>query len=178
MNMHFKTAAAFLLHRQASGYKIDKRIPIGAGTAMAVALAISSVAFAAASPAVTSAISARKANFKEIGGAFKSINDEVKSGAPDMRIIRPLARDIAARAALQLKFFPKGSGPESAVKTRAKGAIWKDFATFTKLQKDMMIAANALNTAAAAGNVAAFDSARNSLGATCKSCHEKFREEG
>ncbi len=132
----------------------------------------------AASPAATNAVNARKANYKEIGGAFKTINDEIKSGAPDMNTVRPLARDVASRSALQLKNFPRGSGPESGLKTRAKAEIWKDSATFTKLQNDMVGAANQLAAAAAKGDVAAMTSARNTLGGTCKSCHDRFRVPG
>jgi cytochrome c556 len=115
----------------------------------------------AAAPTISAAIAARKANFKEIGGAFKTINDEIKSGAPDVNTVRPLARDIASRSALQLKNFPRGSGPESGVKTRAKAAIWSDQAGFNKLQNDMVASA----------------STRAALGATCKNCHDRFREE-
>ena len=141
-----------------------------------VGLAASYAAYAA-TPAVTNAIKARQASYKEIGGAFKSINDEIKSGSPDMNSVRPLARDIATRAALLPKYFPKGSGPESGVKTRAKAEIWKDNATFVKLQGDMITAAKALDAAAASGNVGGLTSARNSLGGTCKSCHDRFRAE-
>jgi cytochrome c556 len=129
----------------------------------------------AASPAATAAVNARKANYKEIGGAFKTINDEVKSGAPDMNSVRPLARDLAGRAALQLRNFPRGSGPESGLKTRAKPEIWSDNATFVKLQNDMVSAANALNAAAAKGDVAGLTAARTTLGGICKSCHDRFR---
>lgn len=143
--------------------------------AACLALLLGSYAAWAASPAVTSAISARKANFKEIGGAFKTINDELKSGAPDMNAVRPAARDLATRSAQQVKFFPRGSGPESGVKTRAKAEIWADNAAFVKLQNDMTGAANALNAAAVSGNATALATARTSLGATCKSCHDRFR---
>lgn len=105
-------------------------------------LAASYAAYAA-TPAVTNAIKARQASYKEIGGAFKSINDELKSGSPDMNSVRPLARDIATRAALLPKYFPKGSGSESGIKTRAKPEIWKDNAAFVKLQGDMITAAKA-----------------------------------
>lgn len=132
----------------------------------------------AASPEATNAVNARKANYKEIGGAFKTINDELKSGAPDMNTVRPSAAVIARRSALQLKFFPRGSGPESGLKTRAKAEIWKDSATFTKLQNDMVGAANQLSAAAAKGDVAAMSAARNTLGGTCKSCHDRFRVPG
>mgnify|MGYP001584975876 CR=1 FL=1 len=136
-----------------------------------------SVAVYAASPAVTTAVSSRQASYKEIGGAFKSINDEIKSGRPDMNSVRPLARDIAARAALLPRFFPRGSGPESGLKTRAKAEIWQDNATFVRLQGDMINAARALDAAATSGNAAALASARATLGGVCKSCHDRFRAE-
>jgi len=138
---------------------------------------LASYAAYAAAPAITNAIKARQASYKEIGGAFKSINDELKSGAPDMNSVKPLARDIAARAALLPKYFPKGSGPEAGLKTRAKPEIWKDNAAFVKLQGDMITAARALDAAAASGNAAGLSAARNTLGGTCKSCHDRFRAE-
>jgi cytochrome c556 len=145
--------------------------------ALALSLLAAVQIASAAAPAISAAIAARKANFKEIGGAFKTINDEIKSGAPDVNTVRPLARDIASRSALQLKNFPQGSGPESGVKTRAKAAIWSDQAGFNKLQNDMVAAARAMDAAASGGNMAALASARAALGATCKNCHDRFREE-
>lgn len=147
------------------------------GARFTLALLMGSVVLMAASPAVTAAIAARKANYKEIGGAFKSITDEVRSGSPDMSTVRPLAKDIAARSALQLKHFPKGSGPESKLKTRAKALIWKEMPAFTKLQRDMITSANALSAAANAGDKAALSAARAKLGETCKSCHDRYRAE-
>ncbi|WP_037496174.1 c-type cytochrome [Sphingomonas sp. KC8] len=130
----------------------------------------------AASPAATAAVKARKANYKEIGGAFKTINDEVKTGNPDLATIRPLARDIATRAAGQLKWFPKGSGPESGEKTRAKPAIWSDMAGFNSAHAAFLTAANGLNTAIASGNPAHIAQAQKTLGGTCKTCHDRYRE--
>jgi cytochrome c556 len=130
----------------------------------------------AAAPAMIAAVNARKANYKEIGGAFKTINDEIKTGSPDIATIRPLAKDIFTRASGQLKFFPQGSGPQPGVKTRAKAEIWSDQAGFKKIHGDMIAAAGALQDAANRGDVAAITAARTKLGATCKSCHDKFRE--
>ena len=147
------------------------------GTASAVLGMLASYAAYAAAPAITSVVKARQASYKEIGGAFKRINDELKSGAPDMNSVKPLARDIAGRAALLPKYFPKGSGPESGLKTRAKPDIGKDNAAFVKLQGDMITAAPSSARAAASGNVAGLGAARNTLGSTCKSCHDRFRAE-
>jgi cytochrome c556 len=46
-----------------------------------------------------------------------------------------------------------------------------------KLQGDMITAARALDAAAASGNAAGLSAARNTLGGTCKSCHDRFRAE-
>ena len=143
---------------------------------VALLLGLAATTAWAASPAITTAVSARRANFKEIGGAFKSVNDEIKSGSPDFNAVRPLARDIAARSAQLSKYFPRGSGPESGAKTRAKAAIWSDYATFSKLQADMVASANALNAAAQRGDTAGLASARTTLGGACKACHDRFRE--
>lgn len=143
---------------------------------LGLTLATAGYAITAPAPAASAAIDARKANFKEIGGAFKTINDEIKSGAPDINTVRPLARDLATRASLISRQFPRGSGPESGLKTRAKPEIWTDPPGFQKLQTDLVAAANNLNAAAATGDVAALISARAALGGVCKSCHERFRQ--
>lgn len=135
----------------------------------------------AASPAIgqqgaAAALAARKGNYREIGGAFKTINDELRSGAPDMNAVRPAARDLAQRAKLTVGQFPRGSGPGPGVVTRAKAEIWSNQAAFVKLQNDMIAAAKALDAAAARGDVAAIKGARDVLGGTCRSCHERFRE--
>lgn len=140
------------------------------------AAAIGIAAAPAAAPSPAAAIAARQANFKEISGAFKSINDELKAADPDAATILPLARTITARSQGQLRFFPAGSGPEAGVKTRAMAAIWRDKPEFTALMADLGNSANSLQTAAARGDVVAIAAARTRLGESCKACHAKFRE--
>lgn len=149
---------------------------IGRGLLWLVAASIAFMPVEAASPTVVAAIKARKANYKEIGGAFKTISDEVKTGSPDLATIRPLARDIAGRAAGQLKWFPKGSGPESGEKTRATAAIWTDLAGFNRAHASFVAAANGLNIAIATGNAARIAQAQKTLGASCKACHDRYRQ--
>jgi cytochrome c556 len=146
--------------------------------AAGVALVLAAVGSAASAPnlAGKAALDARKANFKEIGGAFKTINDEIKSGSPDMNSVRPAARELAARAAQSAKYFPRGSGAETGAKTRAKPDIWANPAAFQKAQATFAAAADKLNSVAASGDVAALTSARTALGEACKSCHERFRQ--
>lgn len=130
---------------------------------------------AVAQPSGAAAAAARKANYKEIGGAFKTVKDELRSGQPDMNSVRPAARDIAQRAAVTLKQFPRGSAPGPGVNTRAKALVWSDRAGFTKLQNEMVAAANALHAVAGRGDVAAMRAARDRLGKSCKACHDRFR---
>jgi len=130
----------------------------------------------AATPEITEAIKSRRANYKEIGGAFKSINDEVKTGSPLIDTIQPLAQEILKRSSMQMNFFPPGSGPESGEKTRAKAAIWAEQDNFRKLHQEFTQAAEQLNSAIISGNVAAITSAQKSLGMACKSCHDRYRE--
>lgn len=132
-------------------------------------------AFAAA-PEITDAIKSRKANYKEIGGAFKTINDEVKTGSPLIDTIQPLAKEILKRGSMQMNFFPAGSGPESGEKTHAKAQIWAEQDNFRKLHQDFIHAAEQLNSAIDAHDNAAIASAQKSLGMACKSCHDRYRE--
>ena len=130
----------------------------------------------AATPEIKAAILARQANYKEIGGDFKAMKDEIKGGAPDLDTIRPSALDLFRRASGQGKDFLPGSGPDSGEKTRAKADIWSDRATFDKLHGEMLAEADILQQAAAKGDLAAVTSAHTALGRACKACHDKFRE--
>ena len=144
--------------------------------ATAIVALMASVAVSAATLGAADAVSMRKANFKEIGGAFKTIGDELKTGAPDMSTVRPLARDLARRAAVVKDHFPAGSGPESGLKTKAKASIWTNQTEFGKYRDAMGIAATALDTAVRSGELTAMNKARDALGKTCQGCHNQFRE--
>lgn len=145
------------------------------GAILAATLVSIACAGYAATPAVTAAISARQAGFKEIGGAFKTINDEIKSGRPDWNTVRSSARNLETRATAIGRFFPRGSGAQPGVKTRALPAIWTDTATFVRLQNEFAANARALNAAAVAGNATDLAAARTALGGNCKACHDRFR---
>ena len=127
-------------------------------------------------PGGTGAVAARKANFKEIGGAFKTVNDEIRSGRPDMNALKPAARDLATRSRLSLGHFPRDSAPGPGITTRAKADIWANMPAFVKLQNMMVNASASLDAAVSRGDVGAMTKARDALGATCKACHDRFRQ--
>ena len=138
-------------------------------------LAAGAVSAAAAPPAVIAAIKARQANFKEMGGSFKAISDEIRTGSPDWTSVRSSARDIAARAPGQARLFVRGSGSEAGVRTRALPLIWADAAGFARANADFVRATAALDAAAQRGDLNGLVAARAMVGATCKGCHEKYR---
>ena len=129
-----------------------------------------------ATPEIVAAVEARKVNYKEIGGAFKTITDEIKTGAPDLNTIGPMAQEIRTRALDQLKYFPAGSGVESGEKTRGKAEIWSNFDDFTASHEKFVSAAERLAAAVQGGDLTGLSTLHSNLGSTCKGCHDRFRE--
>ncbi|MFL6600140.1 MAG: c-type cytochrome [Steroidobacteraceae bacterium] len=129
-----------------------------------------------AGPEIIAAIKARQSNYKEIGGAFKAIGDELKSATPDVNSIASAAREILARGSHQLQYFSRGSGPESHEKTRAKPEIWQDFAEFKRAHETFVGGAQRLVEAVgASADRKALAEVRAALGQDCKACHDRFR---
>ena len=62
-------------------------------------------------------VATRIAGFREVGAAFKNINDELKSATPQTYVIQISARQIRDYARQQQGWFPAGSGPKPGVKT-------------------------------------------------------------
>ena len=127
----------------------------------------------AATPADT--IAARQANYKQIGKAMKGIGDELKKPDPSVPVIHAGAKTIVGLAPHVLKWFPKGSGPESGVKTGALPAVWEKWPEFKLAAVKMLTASKALDAAAVTGDLAKIKPAVGALGGTCKGCHETFR---
>ncbi len=132
-------------------------------------------ATAEVSDEIKTQIEARQAQYKKIGGAFKTINDNLKSGSPDMAAIQAAAATVVEAGAGMGDWFPEGTGPESGIKTEALPAIWENRAEFdTKVAAFQAAAAN-LKTVADAGDPAAVGPAFGATGGTCKGCHDNFR---
>lgn len=122
-------------------------------------------------------VATRVAGFREVGAAFKNINDELKSGTPQVYVIQISARQIRDYARQQQGWFPAGSGPKTGVKTAAKPEIWSQAAAFKKAQDGFTAQANAFATVAATGDAAKIRVAAKALGQSCATCHRSFRVE-
>lgn len=145
-----------------------------AGAALVLSLSMS-VIVEAASP-LTAEIKSRQDKLRDMGGALKAIDDELKKGSPDWdNVILPNVDTLQGRSGFLLNWFPKGSGPESGVKTYALPAIWQKNDDFVKLGKAMQAEAAKFAQVAGTKNPDALRTESTALGKACKACHDNYR---
>ena len=128
----------------------------------------------AALAAPADVVRTRIAGFREMGAAFKAVNDGLR-GDPQMILIQQSARQIRNAANQMPGWFPQGSGAEAGVKTAAKPEIWSQPARFTAAREAFIAQAASFQAAANSGNARAIGAEARKLGGTCKGCHETFR---
>ncbi len=150
------------------------------GLAMAVLVGAVLVGLAASGTALAAVDAAkvehdRLENYKKIGGAFKTVNDQLKADKPDTGAIAAQAHIIHDLAPQIPSWFPAGSGPEAGIKTRAKPEIWTDKATFASAAKGLETESAKLETIARGGDLDAIKGQFKATGGACKTCHDKFR---
>jgi len=143
----------------------------------AVSLVLAVLAGTPLFAAAADTIKMRIANYRELGTAFKNVNDELRSSSPSTLMIQMASRDISRAAKEQYNWYPAGSGPEAGVKTRAKAEIWANPAQFKSAQNLLATNAEAFAQAAKAGDVGEIRAATKELGRACANCHRTFREE-
>jgi cytochrome c556 len=125
---------------------------------------------------VAEIIKTRQHNLKDIiGKDAKEISDQLKSGAPDKAVVAADAAAIAKTLKDLPTWFPKGSGPESGIKTAAKPEIWAQPDDFRKAYDTAQAAADKFVQVAATGDASAETTAFMSLGMSCGGCHKPFR---
>jgi len=119
----------------------------------------------------------RHENFEAMGEAFKTINDELKGGSPDMAAVKAATDKLAGLAPQMIDWFPAGSGPQDGKKTHAREEVWTKPDEFRAAAEKYQQALPELTAAVAAEDAAALGAAAKSVGATCKGCHDKFKED-
>jgi cytochrome c556 len=131
---------------------------------------------AVAGPAEIAQIKPRQDKLRDMGGALKAITDELKKGKLDWdNTILPNVQTIKERSGYLLNWFPKGSGPESGVKTYALPVIWQKNDDFVKLGKAAQAEALKLDQVAASKNADALKAQVIATGKACKACHDTYR---
>ena len=120
-------------------------------------------------------VRSRIASYRELGAAFKAINDGLRGGEVQTVLVAQYARQIRNAARAQYPLFPAGTGPQAGIKTSAKPEIWTKPAEFRAAQDAFARQADALQLAVNGGNAAAIRTEARKLGGTCKGCHDSFR---
>lgn len=126
-------------------------------------------------PEAAGTIRARQANYKQMAAAMKGIGDELKGSRPSAHRIRRHSAVIAGFAPQLLRWFPRGTGPEAGVRTRARPDIWADNQGFTRAGAVLVVAARNLDAAARRGDLAGVRAALPAVRSACGGCHDDFR---
>lgn len=149
------------------------RYPLRAAT-FAALLASAMLTPLAAAPA--DQVRMRIVGFKELGAAFKRLNDTLRgNGQP--AVLQQSAKAIRQAAQHQYDWFPAASRPAAGVKTAARPEIWTKGREFRAAQDAFTRQAAVLERTTAGGDMSAVRAEARKLGATCKACHDNFRVE-
>ncbi len=121
------------------------------------------------------AAKARMEHMKALGAASKAVYEQVKTGAPDLAVVRLNAAKIDSAAKALPTWFPAGSGQSAEPKSHALPVIWTDAAGFDTKAKALAAASAKLVVVANGSDAAAVGPAFKDVGAACKGCHETFK---
>lgn len=123
----------------------------------------------------TGVVAERMEEMKAIAAAMKGIAGMQKDVAAfDGKAAHDAAAEIARRAARLPKLFPKGS---SMHPSEARPVIWTNWQDFADRLSAMERQAKKLaRTAAGAGGAGEIDADFKALAASCKGCHEHYRQ--
>lgn len=117
----------------------------------------------------------RIAGYRELGAAFKGVNDSLRGSEVQTVILGQYTRQIRNYARLQYTWFPTGSDAGTGIKTKVKAEVWTRPAEFRAAQDAFARSAEAFQRTVQAGDARAIRTAARSLGGTCKACHDRFR---
>jgi cytochrome c556 len=143
-------------------------------TATAIACAVAAAAQTRQLDAAGT-IRMRQANYKQMAAAMKAIRDQLRASRPSVSAIRRGSALVTGHAVNVLRWFPRGTGPEAGVRTRALPQIWAEHAAFTRRGAVLLAAARRLDAAARRGDIAQVRAALPAVAGACGACHDDFR---
>jgi cytochrome c556 len=155
------------------------RNKFGRGVVLAAFVAglIGAPLLAAAADSPADIIKNRIAGLRELGAAFKNVNDELKTSKPNTYLIQIFSRQIQDGAKNIPLWFPAGTGPETGEKTKARPEIWQHPDQFKAAQEAFATQAASFAQVASSGDVDKIRAQTKDLGKACGSCHHDFRTE-
>lgn len=122
-------------------------------------------------------IEARQSALRDIGAAFKGINDELRKSKPALATIRERAQQIDQRWQRHEAWFPEGTGQDADIINAAKDDIWDEPTKFDAARQAMSAELAQLLTVVRGEDLGAIRKQTQTLARTCKGCHDRFREE-
>ena len=125
-------------------------------------------------PAYADSLKDRKAAMKTISKANKAIKAYTK-GQGSLADAVMAAKKIASVGKTIPAMFPQGTGMGHGAKTRAKGAIWSDWAKFKKANDAMIVASTNFANWSQLGSADTMKGATKAIGKSCGGCHKPFR---
>lgn len=167
--------AASLLALSLAACKPAEKAPEAAATTAAAA-PVAPIATVSAEEGAKVA-HARHEGFESMGKAMKAMSDTLKSGNPDIAVIRASAAKINEMAPKVATWFPAGSGPDVAPKSEALPAIWEKPAEFQQAAARLVDEAGKFDKLVNEKGVAEAGAGMKALDGACKGCHEQFRKE-
>lgn len=120
-------------------------------------------------------IETRQESLKEMGGAMKTISDQLKLESPDVDAIYAASQTIEGHSANIADWFPNGTGPDAGVETEALASIWESPSDFEAAVTRFQNAAAGFEDIAVTRNVDDIRGGLGALGGSCKNCHDQFR---
>ena len=143
--------------------------------AVLASLAVAGIATAAFAFTPADTIRMRQSSYKQMGSNMHGLIEQARSGSPSISQVRRHSTVILRFAPQVLRWFPRGTGVEAGVRTRAKAEIWSDPQGFRLAGARLLVAARQMDAAARRGDVAQVRAALPALQAACGGCHESYR---
>ena len=116
----------------------------------------------------------RHEGMEALGKAMRNLHRQLDSSTPDINVVRAQTSTMAAAGGKIPGWFPAGTGPDVG-KTRAKAEIWQQHDLFLRKAKDYAAVAQAVDSAASAGDLNKVMALHEDLDKACKACHQPFR---
>ncbi len=122
-------------------------------------------------------IEARALHFKDLGGSFKAVRDQLATASPNPSLVRLATQEVKYASDDLPGWFPAGTGPETGVEMRAFAEVWSDSEGFAEISTRFRESAAALHATAQDDDLDAARSQVRAVGEACKDCHDRYRAE-
>lgn len=122
------------------------------------------------------AVKYRQAVLQTMGANLTGIAMNVRGEVAFPDAVAVHAALVAEASPLLLPSFEQNTAGQGSAQTKAKDAIWDNWEEFAQMARDTEAAALELASIAESGDRSAIGRQLGAVGATCKACHDKYRD--